>query len=62
MAANRISLSLTPEIERLLDEMTTGRLGPFKRASIATFALGYGLRALAAVPSGIAMASLPASP
>lgn len=39
----RVYVSLTATSERLLEQLVGGRLSPFKKATVATFALERGL-------------------
>lgn len=43
----RVYVSLTPTSEKLLEELIGGRLSPFKKATLATFALERGLMMMA---------------
>lgn len=46
-AKTRIFVALTPTAEQILGELVGGRLSPFKRATLASFALERGLMLMA---------------
>ena len=53
--APRIYISLSPACQKMLDDLVGGRMSPFKRSTVASFALEYGLRAVAGCPTAVPM-------